>query len=116
MPCTSGGEPPEWLSAGKYVYSPEYGVGEVMAVLGKRLIVKFVEEVKPTQFVDWEHAIAIGSIKSSNANLVSSTAFVEQTNATAAITKRIGQIPEVAFQSIAQELIASITAVDIKNT
>jgi DEAD/DEAH box helicase domain-containing protein len=52
------GEPPEWLTTGKHVYSPEYGVGEVMALLGKRLIVKFVEEVNPTQFGDWEEANA----------------------------------------------------------
>ncbi|MBN3951439.1 MAG: hypothetical protein HWQ38_35210 [Nostoc sp. NMS7] len=28
-------EPLEWLSGGRYVYSPEYGVGEVMALLGR---------------------------------------------------------------------------------
>ncbi|RCJ41957.1 hypothetical protein A6769_38530 [Nostoc punctiforme NIES-2108] len=56
-------EPPEWLSAGRYVYSPEYGVGEVMALLGRRLIVKFVEEVKPTQFGDWEQALVVCQAK-----------------------------------------------------
>nr|MBD2195654.1 DEAD/DEAH box helicase [Calothrix parietina FACHB-288] len=109
-------EPPEWLTVGKHIYSPEYGVGEVMALLGRRLIVKFVEEVTPTQFGDWEEAISIGSIQSSNANLVSSTTLIEQTNTRAAtVSERIHQIPHLAFQSIAQELIASITAVDIKN-
>jgi len=109
-------ELPAWLSTGKQVYSPEYGVGEVMAVLGRRLIVKFAEEVKPTQFEDWEHAISIGSIQSSNANLVSSTTFLEQNNAAlTTISERIQQIPHLAFQSVAQELIANITAVDIKN-
>ncbi|BAY19882.1 DEAD/DEAH box helicase-like protein (plasmid) [Anabaenopsis circularis NIES-21] len=109
-------EPPQWLSVGKQVYSPEYGVGEVMALLGRRLIVKFVEEVTPTQFGDWEEAIAIGSIQSSNANLVSSTTLIEEANTRAAtVSERIHQIPHLAFQSVAQELIASITAVDIKN-
>jgi ATP-dependent helicase YprA (DUF1998 family) len=109
-------EPPEWLSAGKYVYSPEYGVREVMAVLGRRLIVKFVEEVKPTQFGDWEEAIALGSIKLSNANLVSSTTFLEENNAAVTtIVEQIQQIPQVVFQSVAQELIASIRAINIKN-
>ncbi|MBD0386623.1 MAG: DEAD/DEAH box helicase [Nostoc sp. C3-bin3] len=109
-------EPPQWLSAGKYVYSPEYGVGEVMALLGKRLIVKFVEEVKPTQFEDWERTLSLGTIKSSNANLVSSTTFLDENNAAATtIIEQIQQIPQVAFQSVAQELIANITAVDIKN-
>jgi DEAD/DEAH box helicase domain-containing protein len=109
-------EPPEWLGAGKYVYSPEYGIGEVMALLGRRLIVKFVEEVKPTQFGDWEQALALGSIKASNANLVSSATLLEDNNAAATtIIEQIQQIPQVVFQSVAQELIASIRAVDIKN-
>ncbi|MCC5626001.1 hypothetical protein [Nostoc sp. CHAB 5715] len=84
------------------------GVGEVMALLGRRLIVKFVEEVNPTQFGDWEEAIALGSIQSSNANLVSSTTLPEDTNAvTATVSERIQQIPHLAFQSVAQELIAT---------
>jgi DEAD/DEAH box helicase domain-containing protein len=58
------GEPPEWLTTGKHVYSPEYGVGEVMALLGKRLIVKFVEEVNPTQFGDWKKRTQIITPKS----------------------------------------------------
>ena len=33
-------EPPEWLTTGKHIYSPEYGVGEVMAILGKRSLVR----------------------------------------------------------------------------
>ncbi len=109
-------ESPEWLNPGKHIYSPEYGVGEVMAVLGRRLIVKFVEEVKPTQFEDWEHAISIGAIKSSNANLVSSKTFLEEDNAAiTTISEHIQKIPHLAFQSVAQELITNITAVDIKN-
>ncbi|WP_223270038.1 Zn-binding domain-containing protein [Nostoc sp. 'Peltigera membranacea cyanobiont' 213] len=97
-------EPPEWLTVGNHIYSPEYGVGEVMALLGRRLIVKFVEEVNPTQFDDWEEAIALGSIKSSNANLVSSKTLLEETNAViATVSERIQQIPHLAFQSVTQE-------------
>ena len=108
-------EPPEWLSAGKHVYSPEYGVGEVMAILGRRLIVKFVEEVNPTQFADWENVIASSSIKPSNTNLVSSTSFLEETNPNAAtISEQIHQIPQLAFQSVAQEFIATVSLIDIK--
>ncbi len=109
--------PPEWLSVGKHIYSPEYGVGEVMGILGRRLIAKFVEEVNPTQFGDWERAIARGSIKPSNANRISSTTpLLEETGAaTATISERIGQIPHLAFQSVVQELIATITTVDIKD-
>ncbi len=28
-------EPPRWLSVGQQVYCPEYGVGEVMGLLGE---------------------------------------------------------------------------------
>ncbi|MDZ7962950.1 MAG: hypothetical protein RMY34_34660 [Aulosira sp. DedQUE10] len=91
-------ESPEWLNPGKHIYSPEYGVGEVMAVLGRRLIVKFVEKVKPTHFEDWEHAISIGAIKSSNTNLVSSTTLLEKSNAAiTTISERIQKIPHLAF-------------------
>ncbi|WP_414620807.1 hypothetical protein [Calothrix sp. CCY 0018] len=65
-------EPPEWLTTGKHVYSPEYGVGEVMAILGKRLIIQFVEEVNPAQFKDWEDALTKGSTEMSGWNPYSS--------------------------------------------
>ena len=101
-------EPPEWLTTGKQVYSPEYGVGEVMAILGRRLIIKFVEEINPTQFKDWEDAISKGSIKASNANLVSSTTNILETNAaTTIISQQIQQIPNVGFQAIATRMPAA---------
>jgi DEAD/DEAH box helicase domain-containing protein len=108
-------EPPEWLATGKHIYSSQYGIGEVMAILAKRLIVKFVEEVNPTQFEDWEEAITNGLIKSSRTNLVSSTSFIEQNNAIAVISERIQDIPNLAFRAIAQEFAATITTVDIKD-
>jgi DEAD/DEAH box helicase domain-containing protein len=108
-------EPPEWLATGKHIYSSQYGIGEVMAILGKRLIVKFVEEVNPTQFEDWEDAVSKGLIKSSRTNLVSSNNFIEQNNAIAVISERIQDIPNLAFRAIAQEFAATITTVDIKD-
>lgn len=30
--------PPDWLGVGKHIYSSEHGVGEVIALLGKRLL------------------------------------------------------------------------------
>jgi DEAD/DEAH box helicase domain-containing protein len=108
-------EPPAWLSVSKHVYSPKYGVGEVMAILGKRLIVKFVEEVNPTQLSDWEDAVASSLIQPSNSNLVSSTSFLAETNPDGATSQEIHQIPQLAFQSVAQEFIGNITHVDIRN-
>ena len=32
---------PEWLEVGQAVYSPTYGFGQIMGVLGQRLIVDF---------------------------------------------------------------------------
>lgn len=108
-------EPPEWLALGKHIYSPEYGVGEVMALLGKRLIVKFVEEVNPTQFADWEEAIAKELIKSTNTTLATETVLSEKNNANPiTIYEQIKTIPQILFQSIAQELSSSVVAVDVK--
>ncbi len=109
-------EPPEWLTAGKHIYSTSHGVGEVMAVLGKRLIVKFVEEVNPTQFADWEDAVTQEIILASNSTLANSTSFTEATGFDAAISERIQEIPSLAFRAIAQEFAASIQAVDVKNS
>ncbi|GAA6620394.1 DEAD/DEAH box helicase [Scytonema sp. NUACC26] len=108
-------EPPEWLAPSKHIYSPEYGVGEVMAVLGKRLIVKFLEEVNPTQFADWEDALAKGIIQPSHTTLASSTSSHEEANGSdlAVINEQIQQIPQLAFRAIAQELSLALVTADI---
>lgn len=112
---STASEPPEWLTTGKTVYSPEYGVGEVMAILGKRVIVKFVEEVKPTQFEDWEDALAKGSIKAGNTGLTSYTPSISEGSSQAStIAQQIQQIPDIGFQAIAQEFAESIMTVDVK--
>lgn len=49
--------PPEWLAVGKYIYALNYGLGEVVALLGKRLIVQFLEDVSPIHFTDWKSAV-----------------------------------------------------------
>ena len=60
-------EPPDWLAVGKLIYSPEQGIGEVIALLGKRLIVRFLEDIKPTQIADWTVAVAQKQISQTNA-------------------------------------------------
>lgn len=57
-------EPPDWLTEGKHIYSTEHGIGEIMALLGKRLIVRFLEDINPTQFSDWPSAVESGSLQS----------------------------------------------------
>jgi len=32
---------PDWLKASKRIHSPRYGIGEIISLLGNRLIVKF---------------------------------------------------------------------------
>ena len=49
--------PPEWLEIGNQVYCPKYGIGQITAVLGKRLIVDFLENHEPVHFSDWQIAI-----------------------------------------------------------
>ena len=34
-------QPPDWLESGGTVYSLQHGLGEVTALLGQRLVVKF---------------------------------------------------------------------------
>jgi DEAD/DEAH box helicase domain-containing protein len=107
-------EPPEWLAPSKSVYSPEYGVGEVMAVLGQRLIVKFIESVNPMQFADWEDAIAKELIRESGANLTNNPIDSDISGDVAAIGEEIDKIPHIAFQSVARDFALTITKVDIQ--
>ncbi|BDA73396.1 DEAD/DEAH box helicase-like [Calothrix sp. PCC 7716] len=108
-------EPPEWLAPSKFVYSPEYGVGEVMAVLGRRLIVKFIEEVNPTQFDNWEDVVEKGLIKESGASLGSNLDNSDIGGDVAAIGEEIDKIPNVAFQSVARDFATTITRVNIQS-
>lgn len=108
-------EPPDWLAVGKLIYSPEQGIGEVIALLGKRLIVRFLEDIKPTQIADWTVAVAQKQISQTNA-----THKRDQTNAIATSgdalsthTKQIEAIPSLAFRAVAQELASSLAAINI---
>jgi len=50
-------EKPDFLAPGKTVHSPHYGTGEVIGILGNRLIVKFPGYSVPVQFSDWQQAV-----------------------------------------------------------
>lgn len=108
-------EPPDWLRVGKHIYSSEHGIGEVMAMLGKRLIVRFLEDITPTQFSDWPSAVAEGQILASNNVLaVAHTPLSEVVGDNPRVSQEdIQAIPNLAFRAIAQELSPSLVAVDI---
>jgi DEAD/DEAH box helicase domain-containing protein len=57
---------PDWLAVGKQIYSTEHGIGEVLALLGKWLIIRFLEDVNPVQFCDWVSQVESNSLVPSN--------------------------------------------------
>ena len=108
-------EPPDWLAVGKLIYSPEQGIGEVIALLGKRLIVRFLEDIKPTQIADWTVAVAQKQISQTNAtqNHTKTRAVATSANADSASAEQIGAIPSLAFRAVAQELASKLAAINI---
>jgi len=107
-------KPPEWLAVGKYIYSLEHGLGEVVALLGKRLIVQFLEDVSPIHFADWPLAVERSEIISRSPATASSGNKGEVTSDTLRISpEQISRIPLVSFQAIAYELASNLVAIDI---
>lgn len=108
-------QPPDWLTVGKLIYSPEQGIGEVIALLGKRLIVRFLEDIKPTQIADWTVAVAQKQISQTNAtqNHTRTSTVVTSADALSAFAEQIGAIPSLAFRAVAQELASKLAAINI---
>ncbi len=102
---------PEWLTNGAKIYSPKYGIGKVTAVLGKRLIVDFIENPAPVHFSDWQIAIErkeINHINSANVN----TNKLKLTQKSRINLEEIKAILKPVFRAIAQELIDKLIAID----
>ncbi|MGK7918407.1 MAG: DEAD/DEAH box helicase [Trichodesmium sp.] len=103
--------PPEWLKIGAKIYSPEHGVGQITAVLGKRLIVDFIENPTPVHFSDWQIAIhhkqinPRDSLKFQNQNLKNQ----QNSKITYAETEAISR---PVFQTIAAEFLDDLVAIN----
>lgn len=105
-------EPPSWLSPGKQIYSVEHGIGEVMAILGKRLIVRFLEDINPIQFSDWLDAVEKNQIRTANSDLTTTDTGSTQ-DLLLVNTEQIQAIPHLSFQAVAQELIPNLAAITV---
>lgn len=107
-------EPPDWLAVGKQIYSQEHGIGEVLALLGKRLVVSFLEDVTPTQFADWPVAVESGQILPRNTALPLSDKPTEGGGESPRVSQsQIQAIPELTFRAVAHELASFCTAIEI---
>lgn len=103
--------PPEWLKIGAKIYSPEYGVGQITAVLGKRLIVDFIENPTPVHFPDWQIAINQKKINPRDgANF--NQKKLEQAKKSNITSTEIDAISRPVFQTIAQEFKDNLVAID----
>ena len=103
--------PPEWLKIGAKVYSPEYGIGQITAVLGKRLIVDFLENHSPVHFYDWQIAINEKHINPRDITIFNHKKF-KQPQKSQIPTAEIEAISRPVFQTIAQEFLDNLVAID----
>jgi DEAD/DEAH box helicase domain-containing protein len=54
--------PEDWLAVGQPIYSPTYGFGQVIGVLGSRLVVDFEKLASHVSFSNWQNAVESGSV------------------------------------------------------
>ncbi|MGB3507976.1 MAG: DEAD/DEAH box helicase [Microcoleaceae cyanobacterium] len=100
---------PEWLTTGSTIYSSEYGIGQITAVLGKRLIVDFLENPTPIHFPDWQTAVNNNQICPRN-NLKTNLSKLPKNSQIN--LSQIEAIPRPVFRAIAQEFIGKLVAID----
>ena len=106
--------PPDWLIVGQNIYSTQQGVGEVIALLGKRLIIKFLEETGPSQLADWPMAVEDGQILPRNMSKPPANRPQEVGGESRRISsEQIQAIPDLTFRAIAHELSSICTTVAI---
>ena len=108
--------PPEWLTVGQNIYSVQQGIGEVVALLGKRLIIKFLEDTGPSQLADWPSAVSSGQILPRNTSLPEAHDPPEIKGSSPRISsEQIQAIPDLTFRALAHELSSICTTVAITN-
>ncbi len=106
--------PPDWLGVGQHIYDKQQGIGEVLALLGKRLIVKFLEDTGPTQLADWPSAVSSGQILPRNTSLPEAISPQDVKGSSPRISsEQIQAIPDLTFRALAHELGSNCTSVDI---
>jgi DEAD/DEAH box helicase domain-containing protein len=95
--------PPNWLELGKRIYAPNYGVGEVISLLGKRLIVKFPKYSIPVQFKDWSLSLQANEISPEPTTQVTSEILQSKLSQSSSGVN-IAQIPPLKFWLVKQAL------------
>lgn len=106
---------PSWLELGKRIYAPKYGIGEVISLLGKRLIVKFPGYSIPVQFKDWSLSLQANEISPEPTTQVTSETLLNKLSQSPSQvnTAQIQAIPHSQFRILATDLAESLTTVDI---
>jgi len=107
-------ELPEWLKPGKRIQSPQYGIGQIISLLGKRLVVKFPGYSVPQLFKDWSLSVQSGEIQPIAPTLTSPvlpdklSLFPTRVSVT-----EIQAIPQLQFRTLATQLAESLTAISV---
>ena len=91
---------PEWLEVGQAVYSPTYGFGQIMGVLGQRLIVDFDKSSEPISISNWSVAV--------EQRMLVKAADAPQPNQ----TPDLQQISHPIFQNIAEQLADNLVSIE----
>lgn len=106
---------PDWLETGKQVFAPKYGTGNVIALLGKRLIVKFPEYSIPVQFKDWQEAVQVGEVQPLTPAPITQEIVPNELpfSSSRVSLAQIQAIAQPQFRAIAHQLAESLTAISI---
>ncbi|GAB1545281.1 hypothetical protein NUACC21_79570 [Scytonema sp. NUACC21] len=95
--------PPDWLAVGQLIYSPTYGFGQVIGVLGSRLIVDFEKLDSHVSFSNWQNAVESENIvKAEDAPVQAASPALD-----------LKQICHPVFFDVALELANNLKAVEM---
>lgn len=94
--------PPDWLAVGQQIYSSTYGFGQVIGVLGSRLVVDFEKLASHVSFSNWQNAVETGSVvKAEDASALWTSPALD-----------LEQISHPVFKDVAVELADNLIAVE----
>ncbi|WP_228062079.1 DEAD/DEAH box helicase, partial [Coleofasciculus sp. LEGE 07081] len=107
-------QPPDFLAPGKPIRSRCYGTGNVVALLGNRLIVQFSAYSNPVHFSDWQQAVESGELMLLEASITPASVTNDLSQPSTEISlEKIQEIDKPEFREVATELASIITDISI---
>ena len=91
---------PDWFKQQSAVYSPTYGRGRVLLLLGNFASVRFDQRTEPVEFPNWRVALANGTLSPPQAN-------------TATTSADLADVPTETYQQLVQDWEPDLKHIDV---